>query len=242
MILGIALIVVSAVAVPTLLLLGDRQKRLASRARVDAVQHLRDLGLSTVDDDVFLLVASPRVLAWVDEAANTLLFVPREPGARPAPLRRAPPTALAWPTTEGTHWRLLDPRPRLDDMTSQGRRLAMDSERWPQLAGRIGLRLEEGELSGQRDEAEVRLRREHDHIEVEVQVGESPTARPGRGRSGNAVLDLLLHTEGVPDEAAQHVLALVHGGGLTLYRGRLRGRWVGTVKALLEHIDGLQGR
>jgi hypothetical protein len=72
--------------------------------------------------------------------------------------------------------------------------------------------------------------------QVLMRLGVPMCARPGRGTSGSPVLDELLWTEGVPQEAAEAVLALVLGGGLHLHEGVLTGVWHEAVWRLLPHL------
>ncbi len=61
-------------------------------------------------------------------------------------------------------------------------------------------------------------------------------ARPGKGDSGNPVLDMLIDSQGIPESVVEQVLDLVHGRGGVIEKGSIRVLWDGDLKVCLQTL------
>lgn len=75
------------------------------------------------------------------------------------------------------------------------------------------------------------------HLTLAVPQGLYP--RPGTGGIGDPVMDLLVESSGVPAEAREAVLALVHGRGACIEQGELRLCHLGPLAEIWPEVLGL---
>jgi len=100
-------------------------------------------------------------------------------------------------------------------------------------------------IQGKVDGIEVSVRQNGQVADVQVSVPQQVFVRPGKGDSGNPVLDLLVDSQGIPDAVVEPVLEVVHGRGGVIDRGVLRVSWTGDIKGCLDSVlaiaRGLRG-
>lgn len=100
-------------------------------------------------------------------------------------------------------------------------------------------------IQGKVDGIDVSVRQNGPVADVQVSVPQQVFVRPGKGDSGNPVLDLLVDSQGIPDAVVEPVLEVVHGRGGIIDRGALRVNWTGDIKGCLDTVlaiaRGLRG-
>ncbi len=97
-----------------------------------------------------------------------------------------------------------------------------------------GLRTIDGDHEGM----EISIRQEGHKARVWVDLpgarAATVWARPGKGDSGNPVLDMLIDSQGIPESVVEQVLDLVHGRGGTIEKGDIRVLWEGDMELCLQ--------
>ena len=130
-----------------------------------------------------------------------------------------------------------------------GQRQVEEAGAWHVAARHHGLRFRFASglrhIQGKVDGIEVSVRQNGQVADVQVSVPQQVFVRPGKGDSGNPVLDLLVDSQGIPDAVVEPVLEVVHGRGGVIDRGVLRVSWTGDIKGCLDSVlaiaRGLRG-
>lgn len=201
--------------------------------------------LHVENHNTFTVDGIPDSHLWVSPSALCILWL-RAPSSGPdtepaGPLGQA--TAVkGWLTcwVDPKHWQA--PLPGMlilrDALLKQGI--------WAETAQRYSLDLAQNPaglpmLTGTLHTRNIRVEAADKGLWVHAEVDPTLRAVPGRGRSGNPVLDLCMDTHGIPETLATTLLGLLHEQDGTCQGGTLETSWRGDLESLFAELDRVLG-
>ena len=129
-------------------------------------------------------------------------------------------TPTAWTVDEDEVWCFVPPE-LLEESIQRAGELALLTDGHAIALEQAGLVREGENYVGQLSGCSVVVEPHDTAVRFVLELERDWTARPGKGASGNIVLDHLLDTKNIPESAAPPVLELVHGAGGLIDEGQV---------------------
>lgn len=180
---------------------------------------------------------------WVSPSGLCILWVKapsRSQETEPAGPLNVPTALKGWLScwVDPKHWDR--PLPQMCAL----RDALMGQGPWAEVAREHGLVLTQSpvgmpRLQGTLHDRSLQVEATGEGLWVHAEVDPSLYAAPGRGRSGNPVLDLCMDTRGVPDTLVEALLQLLHQQGGSCVDGALKTHWDGSLGELLGLLQGV---